>query len=383
MKRRNVVFAASAGGLAGLLGLTVLTLPAGANEDPQLPPVAPEQLVESALTATPPALSGTVRVDNALGLPSLPGAEGGAASMLADGTSTLRVWNDGQGHKRASVPSASGEVTVVDDGATIWKWDSQSRTATKGDKQQHGPGAHPGGPGGHGADAAAQDPATLSREIVGQLRQTSDVAVDGTARVAGRDAYELVLTPKPTERTVLREVRLAVDAQTRSPLEVTVLTNGSDDPALRAGFSDLDLSQPDPAMFRFTPPEGAKVEDQASGERSPENRPENRPEHPAGHHPTVVGDGWDTVLVTRLPQTAEHDEQPGRPESPHGFAPERGGERMDPQALARQLGKPVNGPWGDGWLISTKVGSALVTSDGRVAAGAVPEQVLTAAVGNP
>ncbi|MGW0890587.1 LolA family protein [Saccharopolyspora sp. NPDC002578] len=381
MKRRNVVFAASAGGLAGLLGLTVLTLPAGADEDPQLPPVAPEQLVESVLTATPPALSGTVRVDNALGLPSLPGADGGAASMLADGTSTLRVWNDGQGHKRASIPSASGEVTVVDDGSAIWKWDSESRTATKGDKQQHGPGAHAIGPDGRGPDAAVQDPATLSREIVGQLRRTSDVAVDGTARVAGRDAYELVLTPKPAERTVLREVRLAVDAQTRSPLEVTVLTNGSDDPALRAGFSDLDLSPPDPAMFRFTPPDGAKVEEHPTGDRSPADRPQ----HPAGQHPTVVGDGWDTVVVTRLPQTAQsHGEQPpgeqsGRP----GFAPERGGERTTPQALAQQLGKPVNGPWGEGWLISTKVGSALVTADGRVAAGAVPEQVLTAAVGTP
>lgn len=380
MKRRNVVFAASAGGLAGLLGLTVLSLPAGADEDPQLPPVAPEQLVESVLTATPPALSGTVRVDNALGLPSLPGAEGGATSMLADGTSTLRVWNDGQGHKRASIPSASGEVTVVDDGAAIWKWDSQSRTATKGDKPQHGPGAHIGGPGGHGPDAAAQDPATLSREIVGQLRQTSDVAVDGTARVAGRDAYELVLTPKPAERTVLREVRLAVDAQTRSPLEVTVLTNGSDDPALRAGFSELDLSQPDPAMFRFTPPEGATVEEHPDVDRSPADRPE----HPTGQHPTVVGDGWDTVVVTRLPQTAQpQGEQPGRPGPSHGFAPERGGGGTNPQALAQQLGKPVNGPWGEGWLISTKVGSALVTSDGRVAAGAVPEQVLTAAVGTP
>ena len=219
-----------------------------------------------------------------------------------------------------------------------------------------------------------------SRDIVGRLRQTSDVAVDGTATVAGRDAYELVLTPKPTERTVLREVRLAVDAQTRSPLEVTVLTNGSDEPALRAGFSELDLSQPDPAMFRFTPPAGAKVEETPAGDRHHrEGRPEGRPEH-AGQHPTVVGDGWDTVLVAHLPQQAAQQDRPG---SPRGEDGKRGGERMNPQAMAQQLGKPINGPWGDGWLISTKVGSALVTSDGRVAAGAVPEQVLTAAIGTP
>ncbi|WP_258343093.1 LolA family protein [Saccharopolyspora gregorii] len=377
MKRRNVVVAASAGGLAGLLGLTALSLPAGADEDPQLPPVAPEALVESVLTSTPPALTGTVRVDNALGLPALPGVDGGAGSMLGDGTSTLRVWNDGQGHKRAALPSSSGEVTVVDDGTALWKWDSESRTATRATKPANAGDEDVRGPLGHGRGAADQDPAALSRSIVEQLRQTSDVAVDGTATVAGRDAYELVLTPKPTERTVLREVRLAVDAETRSPLEVTVLTNGSDEPALRAGFSELDLSQPDPAMFRFTPPAGTKVEEAPAGDRHHrEGRPEGRPEH-AGQHPTVVGDGWDTVLVAHLPQ------QPERAESPRGEDGQRGGERANPQALAQQLGKPVSGPWGDGWLISTKVGSALVTSDGRVAAGAVPEQVLTTAVGTP
>lgn len=41
-----------------------------------------------------------------------------------------------------------------------------------------------------------------------------------------------------------------------------------------------------------------------------------------------------------------------------------------------KLGKPVSGAWGSGVLISTKVGTALITDDGRFAAGAVPEQVL-------
>jgi hypothetical protein len=48
--------------------------------------------------------------------------------------------------------------------------------------------------------------------------------------------------------------------------------------------------------------------------------------------------------------------------------------------LVSALGKPVSGPWGSGKLITTSVMSAIVTDDGRVAAGAVPEQVLTAAL---
>ena len=64
------------------------------------------------------------------------------------------------------------------------------------------------------------------------------VAVDGTAEVAGRAAYQLVLTPLPTERTLLREVRVAVDAETRQPLQLTVLAQGSGEPALQVGFSE-------------------------------------------------------------------------------------------------------------------------------------------------
>ncbi|MBA3906768.1 MAG: outer membrane lipoprotein carrier protein LolA, partial [Pseudonocardiales bacterium] len=41
------------------------------------------------------------------------------------------------------------------------------------------------------------------------------------------------------------------------------------------------------------------------------------------------------------------------------------------------LGTPVNGSWGKGRLISTAVANAIVTDDGRVAVGAVPEQVLS------
>ena len=45
------------------------------------------------------------------------------------------------------------------------------------------------------------------------------------------------------------------------------------------------------------------------------------------------------------------------------------------------LGTPVSGPWGQGRLITTAVATAIVTSDGRIAAGAVPEQVLSEALG--
>jgi hypothetical protein len=48
--------------------------------------------------------------------------------------------------------------------------------------------------------------------------------------------------------------------------------------------------------------------------------------------------------------------------------------------MVKRIGKPVSGPWGNGWVVQTAVGTVLVTSDGRVAAGAVPQQVLVEAL---
>ena len=54
---------------------------------------------------------------------------------------------------------------------------------------------------------------------------------------------------------------------------------------------------------------------------------------------------------------------------------------VNPEQLLKQFGKQVSGPFGTGYVFSTKVATALVTTDGRVALGAVPEQVLVEALG--
>ncbi len=54
---------------------------------------------------------------------------------------------------------------------------------------------------------------------------------------------------------------------------------------------------------------------------------------------------------------------------------------QSPAALLKQVGKQVSGEWGQGVLVSTAVANALITDDGRVAVGAVPEQVLVETIG--
>lgn len=341
MTRSTVVRAGLAAAATGAIGLGLLAVPAGAGQAPSLPDISAAELVGSVLTANPPALSGVVQVDNALGLPALPGlTEQPGQSPLAQSATTARVWSDGQGRSRLALPSRTGEQTFIADGDTLWRYDSASRTATALEHSGHS---------GHSGQAPEVDPASAARALVGELRETSDVTVDGTARVAGRPAYELVLVPAPTERTLLREVRVAVDSATRLPLQLTVLANGSPDPALQIGFTELELGPQDGDLFTFTPPEGVTVQRLELPQRPEWSQP-------AASMVRTVGDGWDTVALGRIPAGTEA------------------------LALARELGRPASGPWGDGWAIGTAVGTVLVTSDGRVAVGAVPRQVLDEAL---
>ncbi|UVS77072.1 outer membrane lipoprotein carrier protein LolA [Actinokineospora sp. UTMC 2448] len=347
-RKRTALGIAAAGTATGVVGLVLLATPAGAGETPPaLPETTPEALVQSVLDADVPALAGTVELTNDLGLPipGVPSSDGHMARVFTDGDGRFRLALEGE---------RSGERTIVGDGATTWVWDSKDRSVLRFEGMEHGVTPQDG----------LADPATASRELVELMRKDSTITIDGTARVADRPVYQLVLTPKPTERTLLREVRVSVDEATRLPLRLEVLANGQAEPALSVGFSDFDTGAQDPALFRFTPPAGATVTDGAQGSK-----------HVEGNalledlDLEVVGEGWDTVLVGKVPTQIMSTP-----------VPSENGDETDPMALLSQFGSEVTGEFGTGYAITTKVGTALVTTDGRVALGAVPQQVLAEAL---
>lgn len=383
--RTKALVAAGSGIAVGLAGLALTTLPAGADDDPVLPAIEPEALVASALAAEPQAFSGEAEVSNELGLPALPGMED------LDFESA-RVFHDGQESARVQVEKPTSEVTLVKNPDEAWAYDSQERAArhlTWDDADAAAARQH--------AEAQLADPAQAAAQIIEQLRPTSEITVDGTARVAGRAAYELVLTPKPSEKTLLREVTVAIDEQTRMPLAFDVYANGRTEPVLSLGFVELDLGAQDPALFDFTPPQGTKVEtadvsdaaghragkagagkDEAGKDRAAERRMEQGM--------TTVGDGWDTVVIAELPadmptempadMQGEMRDGAASGDLPGAFA----GGGQDLTGALEQLGQPVSGEFGSGTHVQIAVGGAIVTDDGRVAAGAVPQQVLVDAL---
>jgi outer membrane lipoprotein-sorting protein len=350
--RRTALAVGVAGAVAGLAGLALLVTPAGAGDPPELPAISPEALVQSVLTLEVPAMSGAVELDQNLGIP-IPILPSGSADGVA-----ARVFADGTGKGRIQLANRMSETTIVEDGSTLWIWDSADKTVRK---IPHGEGMPQ-----HAPEQLA-DPASAAQRLVAAMQKDSTLIIDGTARVAERPVYQLVLTPKPTEKTLLREVRVAIDYETRVPLRLEVLANGQSDPALRIGFTEFSPGPQDPGLFQFTPPPGAEVT---------ENRPDQKVDPKAARdlftqiNPQTVGEGWDVVLVGKVPaeQLARMQERTGN-------------GRPDLQGLLNQFARQVSGPFGTGWVVGTKVGTALFTMDGRVAIGAVPEQVLIDALG--
>ena len=352
-KRKVTLAAAAAGVLTGAAGLGLLAMPAGAGQPPSLPDVSAESLVEQVLTSKPGAFGGTVEVDNKLGLPAI--AE---IPQLADGKHSARIWTDGNGKLRLALPNGQSEQTIVDDGTTTWSWNSQDNEVTK---SEHKAGELADKPE---TGQKAIDPATAAKEIVGKTKEFSDISVDGTARVANRAAYELVLTPKASEKTLIREVRIAVDSELKMPLRVAVLTNGTSEPAGTVGFSQINVGPQDPKLFEFTPPATAKVTTPEAKEQRQQGKPEVGIEQALqGENPQIFGTGWDTVVGAKIP-AADLTKVPA-----------------EAQGLVDRFTKKVSGNWGSGKLFTTKVATILIADDGRVVAGAVPEQVLFDTIG--
>ncbi|WP_434450675.1 LolA family protein [Lentzea sp. E54] len=352
-KRKVTLAAATAGVLTGAAGLSLLAMPAGAGQPPSLPDVSAESLVEQVMTAEPGAFGGTVEVDNKLGLPAI-----SEIPQLADGKHSARVWTDGNGKLRLALPNGQSEQTIVDDGTTTWSWNSADNEVTKSEhKADNEPEQRP---------EKAVDPATAAKDIVSQTKEFSEISVDGTARVANRAAYELVLTPKASEKTLVREVRIAVDAELKMPLRVAVLTNGTAEPAGTVGFREINVGPQDPALFTFTPPANAKVTTPEAKEReSREQMPEAGGLEQAlqGEDPQIFGTGWDTVIGSKIPAEAMTQVP------------------AEAQGLVDRFTKKVSGDWGSGKIFTTKVATILIADDGRVVAGAVPEQVLFDTIG--
>ncbi|MFJ9827209.1 outer membrane lipoprotein carrier protein LolA [Streptomyces sp. NPDC101160] len=384
--------------VAGVAAATIGLVPAlAASGDPDLPKITAQQLIEKIASSDTQTLSGTFKIDTDLGLPSFAGLLPSAApsssgasdpsaklAELASGSHTLRVAADGPDRQKLTVLDGSDEYSLIHNGADVWAYDSKANEVVH---QKDATG--PKGPSGSRDEAPHEKlpatPKALADEVLKAAGDTTSITVGGTAKVAGRDAYQLVIKPKQSGSTV-ESVKIAVDAATGTPLKFTLASVSGGKPVVDAGFTKVDFGKPAASTFDFKAPKGAKVTegDKAfgggkdfDGGKGFEDKAPKGFGGPLGDLMkdgglggagkagkegglNVIGEGWTTVA--RL--------DTGAP------APKTGDAPKEVQGFLDSFGDKVSGKFGSGTVFKTKIVNVLMTEDGKVYVGAVTPQKL-------
>ena len=387
-----------------LVGGVALAANHRASADPSLPARSAAQLLVDVQQARLAGLSGTVVQTSNLGLPSIAGlaggggAEGGsggssALSSTIAGTHTWRVWLAGQDKQRLALVGSLGESDLIRDGRNVWMWSSKDKTATHtvlpaesatGDHS----GAAGGDPGAGATPGASPSPTDLpktpqeaAQRALAALDPTTSVTTSGTSSVAGRSAYDLVLKPRDAQ-SLVAQVRISIDATKHVPLRVQVYSTKTANPAFEVGFTSVDFATPAASQFAFNPPPGTKVTERTLPAKADLQKGSAAARaEAAAARPTVVGKGWTTVLVGTLPASTGSKTPTGGTSGDRNGATGAGGANgaAQLQGMLALLPK-VSGSWGSGHLLSGTLFSAVVTTDGRYAVGAVAPDRLYAAL---
>ncbi|HEY3436296.1 MAG TPA: hypothetical protein VGK35_01295 [Actinotalea sp.] len=370
--------------------------------DSGLPTITPEQLAVEVATSAPTPLSGTVVYTARLGLPELPFGEATGADPIAllGGSSTLRVWTDGTERSRVALLGSMSEYSVVRDGAQAWTYSSADDevvhySLSPADQARYDAMVAAAKAGQLPVTGDLPTPQEAAHAALARADQFSTVSMDAQTTVAGRSAYQLVVTPK-SKATLVSRIAVAVDATTKTPLRVQVWsTADTTTPALEVGFTDISFATPDAAVLRFSAPAGASSREVVV----PLPKADDTQKPLAGADGAlppdvkVSGSGWDTVVelsgvdVTSLiagdpkaladvpaagriigsPQAQDLVGQFMRDKSNAASA-----GSLDATALYGQLTTAVP----EGRLLSSTLLSVLITDDGRVLIGAVPADAL-------
>ncbi len=336
-----------------------------------LPDRTPQEVLEMVASHELEGFSGRLAASVELGLPQVPvddlrdGEAGETASLdgriaealsLLAGTHEARVFADGHDRFRLQFLDGAEEQNLVRDDDELWFYDSAENQAVHTTLPRHGP--RDGVPKDRRYhDEALPTPERIAEHLLDGSEEHSVVSVEEGTSDSGREAYTLRLDPR-TEQTLVDTVSVDVDARTGMPLGVEVRAVGQDEPAVSVAFTEFTPEVPDAGLFDFQPPAGATVEEKSlrdcgmgqDGDAAWENGHRGRGygEHRRGE---VVGEGWDAVVVI-----------------PAGAMP----QELEDSALLDELAVDVQ----DGRLLSTPLLNVLLTDDGRVLAGPVPQQRL-------
>ncbi|MET8602856.1 DUF2092 domain-containing protein [Streptomyces rubiginosohelvolus] len=381
--------------VAGVAAATIGLVPALASSgDPDLPKISAQELIEKIAASDEEQLSGTFKISTDLGLPLdglagslVPGGGGGDKDVgaaapqdklmeLTSGTHTLRVAADGPERQKLSVLGDASEYSVIHNQGEVWAYDSKSDEVYHAEAPEGRDGGEHAEKAPKGTEGAAATPKDFAEKALAAAGDTTSVTVDGTAQVAGRDAYQLLIKPKQSGSTI-GSVRIAVDAENGVPLKFTLSAASGGKAVVDAGFTKVDFAKPAASTFAFTPPKGAKVTEADELETGKDERGAAQKALPGqlGELDGLAGEGGFNVIGKGWTSIAEI-------KSPGGKGlPEAGSDDMpaEAQGFLDALGDKVTGKFGSGTVFKTRLVNALLTDDGSVYVGAVTKDALVRA----
>lgn len=350
MGRRTWRWAVVAAGVAVLVLLpsVVAAIPA------QTTAVSAQELLRRVRASAGVGWSGYAESSGTLVVPDV--RELGDLPTLLGDTTRSRAWWRGPESWRVDVLSLTGETDTARDGGGTWTWESEERSTVR----------VLGDPGVRLPTAADLLPPVLGRRLAG----TPDVEVARlpARRVAGRSANGLRLVPTDPGGTTVAAVEMWVEPRTGLPLQVEVLVDGLQAPALVTVLLDLELERPPSARTAFVPPPDSAttvVDAPDLAALSDRYAPYRLPDELAGLPRQEVGEGarggvgaygrgLQSVAVVPLPRDVAR----------------RAIRRIDPDGDRRTA------------VVRTPLLSAVIARDGRRRAyllvGAVPLERLTA-----
>lgn len=284
-----------------------------------LPDIAADQLLASVAEAlvSPPPVSGEIEASLDLGLPSLPveGADQGPLAAFS-GDQRLRVWRSEDGLRVAHLLEAAERALIVSRDEA-WTWNSSTAEATRIPfPDAMGEGSH-GGPLGDPSMGPGQlDPIAIAGQALAAIEDSTAVSVGRTGRVAGRDTYQLIVEPR-TAATLIGRIELDLDAAERLPLRAAVFARDAEAPSIEVGYSSVSFAAIDPATFDFTPPPGSTVTERPPGHHGDDGPVPAQPPVLArpSRVPTVIGEGWATVVAINQIAEATTENAEGEPVS--------------------------------------------------------------------
>jgi outer membrane lipoprotein-sorting protein len=207
-------------------------------------------------------------------------------------------------------------------------------------------------------------PQAVAEYVLEKTSDSTSYQVGSDKRIAGRDAYSLIVAPR-SDASLIDRIVLHIDAETGMVLQSAVFSTEQDEAAFRIGFESLSYKTPQTSEFSFTPPPGTTITtlpDTSDALRTTAGRADmdelttsERTPLPA-ERPQFLGEEWNSVLF--VPATDEYEQML---------------TLLDSQFL-EGLVQEIDG----GKVFSTPVANAFMADNGDIYIGAVTVETLLA-----